>query len=296
MNILVAGGSGFIGTILTKSLGEEGHNIFTLTRQNPKSSNQIRWDGKTTEGWGHRVDEMDAVINVCGYGLNHWPWTRRTKQKFIDSRVQPGLAIASAIKDSSRRPRIFIQASGVNRYGLWSNTIADESTSPADDFLGQLTVVWEDSTKSIEELGVRRVIARAAIILAKHGGLFPLMALSVRLFFGGKFGDGKQATPWIHVDDVVGAVKFLLENENAQGPFNLIAPTPTSNADFMHTIADTLHRPYWFHVPASLIRLPLGEMSVVLTGGSFSTPRRLLELGYKFKFPTLQDALSDIFQ
>ncbi|NTU56554.1 MAG: DUF1731 domain-containing protein, partial [Anaerolineales bacterium] len=173
--------------------------------------------------------------------------------------------------------------------------VADESTPPADDFLAQITVGWEDATNSVEESGVRRVITRNAVVLAGRGGLFPLMILPVRLFFGGRFGDGKQATPWIHIDDQINGIKFLLENENARGPFNFIAPTPTSNADFMRIIAQQLRRPYWLHLPAFLLRIPLGEMSVLLTEGSYSQPKRLLELGYKFKFPTLEDAVKDIF-
>ena len=296
MKVMIAGGSGFLGTALTKSLEQDNHKVFILTRGRPKNPNQIQWDGKTTDGWGHRVNEMDAVVNLTGYGLEHWPWTKRQKQKFLDSRVLPGLALASAIKDSSRRPRVFLQSSGINRYGLRNEGIADESTPPAGDFLAQLTVGWEDSTKSVEELGVRRVITRNAVVLAKRGGLFPLMALPVQLFFGGKFGDGDQATPWIHIADEIGAIRFLLENENASGAFNLIAPTPTPNADFMQTIAKQLHRPYWFHLPSFLLRIPLGEMSVLLAEGSYSQPKRLLELGYVFQFPTFEDAVKDIFK
>jgi uncharacterized protein len=296
MNVLIAGGSGFLGTALLKSLEQDGHKVFILTRSQPKLPNQIQWDGKTTAGWGSRVNEMDAVVNLTGYGLEHWPWTKAQKQKFIDSRVIPGLALATAIKEASHRPRVFLQTSGINRYGLRNDTIADESAPPAQDFLAQITVGWEDATKSVEESGVRRVITRNAVVLARRGGLFPLMVLPMRLFFGGRFGDGKQATPWIHIVDQVAAIKFLLENENAYGPFNLIAPMPTSNADFMRIIAKELKRPYWFHLPASLLRIPLGEMSVLLTEGSYSQPKRLLELGYKFQFPTLEAAARDIFQ
>lgn len=296
MNVLIAGGSGFLGSALTKSLKADGHTVFILTRRQPEKPSQIQWDGKTTVGWGDRINEMDAVINLTGYGLEHWPWTKRQKQKFLDSRVLPGLALASAIKEASRRPGIFVQTSGINRYGLRSDSIADESTPPAGDFLAQLTVSWEDATKSVEELGVRRVVVRTAIVLSGTGGLFPLMALPVKLFFGGRFSDGKQATPWIHLDDHVGAIRFLLENEKAQGPFNLVAPTPTSNADFMRIIAKELKRPYWFHLPAFLLRIPLGEMSLLLTEGSYSQPKRLLELGYQFRFPTLEDAVRDIFK
>ena len=296
MNVMIAGGSGFIGTALAKSMRQDNHKVFILTRRKPDTPNQILWDGRTTNGWGHRINEMDAVVNLTGYGLEHWPWTKRQKQRFIDSRVLPGLALASAIKESTRPPRIFLQVSGINRYGLRNKTIADESTPPADDFLAQITVGWEDATKSIEDLGVRRVITRNAVVLAKRGGLFPLMALSVRLFFGGRFGDGNQAMPWIHIADHIRAIRFLLENENASGAFNLIAPTPTSNTDFMRTIANILRRPYWFHLPAFLLRIPLGEMSVLLTEGSYSQPKRLLEFGYKFQFPTIEDAVKDIFE
>jgi len=296
MNVLIAGGSGFIGTALTKSLIQDDHKVVILTRGKPKNSNQIQWDGRTTNGWGYIVNEMDAVVNLTGYGLEHWPWTKRQKQKFIDSRVLPGLALASAIKDSSRRPSVFLQTSGINRYGLRNEAVADESTPPADDFLAQLTVGWEDATKSVEELGVRRVITRNAVVLARRGGLFPLMALPVRLFFGGRFGDGKQAMPWIHIADEIGAIRFLLESESASGAFNLITPTPTSNADLMRTIAKVLRRPYWFHLPALLLRIPLGEMSVLLTEGSYSQPKRLLEIGYKFKYPTFEEATRDIFK
>ena len=242
------------------------------------------------------INEMDAVVNLTGFGLEHWPWTKRQKQKFVDSRVLPGLALVSAIQNAARRPRVFLQTSGINRYGLRGEGIADESTPPADDFLAQLTVQWEDATKSVEELGVRRVIARNAVVLARKDGLFPLMALAPRLFFGGKFGDGKQAMPWIHLADQTNAMRFLLENENARGPFNLISPEPTSNAEFMRAVAKALHRPYWFHVPKFLLRLVLGEMSVLLTEGRYSQPKRLIELGFQFQFGKLEDAMEDLLK
>lgn len=294
MKVLIAGGTGFLGTALTKSLTGDHHQVLILTRHAPKHPNQFQWDGKTTTGWGQLVNEVDAVVHLTGFGLEHWPWTKRQKQKFIDSRVIPGRALVSAMQNAARRPRIFLQASGINRYGLRGEDIADESTPPAGDFLAQLTVKWEDVTKPVEELGVRRVIIRNAVVLARRGGLFPLMALPTRLFFGGKFGDGTQATPWIHLADHTNAMCFLLDNENARGPYNLISPEPTSNAEFMRVIAKVLHRPYWFHVPVFLLKLLLGEMSILLTEGRFSQPKRLIELGFPFRFGNLQDAMEDL--
>jgi uncharacterized protein len=159
------------------------------------------------------MNEMDAVVNLTGFGLEHWPWTKRQKQKFLESRLIPGRALVSAIQAASRRPKVFLQISGINHYGLRGEGIADESTPAADDYLAQLTVQWEAATQPVEDLGVRRVAARSAVILARRGGLFPLMALPVRLFFGGKLGDGSQAMPWIHLADEIRAMKYLLESE-----------------------------------------------------------------------------------
>lgn len=294
MKVLIAGGSGFLGTALRNSLLKDGHDVFILARRAPRNPSEIQWDGNTTDGWGHVVNEMDAVVNLTGFGLEHWPWTRRQKQKFLDSRVLPGRALASAIQKASHRPRVFLQTSGINRYGLRGEGLANESTPPADDFLAQLTVPWEDATKPVEELGLRRVIFRNAVVLGRKGGLLPLMTLAPRLFFGGRFGGGNQAMPWIHLVDHTNALRFLLDHENAHGAFNLISPEPTSSAEFMRAIAKALHRPYWFHVPKFLLRLILGEMSILLTEGRYSQPKRLIELGFRFQFGKLEDAMEDL--
>lgn len=294
MKVLIAGGSGFLGRALTNSLRRDNHEVIVLTRRAPDSSGQIQWDGKTTDGWGHIVNEVDAVIHVAGFGLEHWPWTRKQKQKFVDSRVLPGLALVAAIERASRPPKVFLQSSGVNRYGLRGDGIADESTPPGNDFLALMTIPWEAVTEPLENLGVRRVVTRNAVVLDRNGGLLTLIALPARLFFGGKFGTGKQAMPWIHLVDYVNAVRFLLENENARGPYNLISPTPTSNAAFMRAVAKALRRPYWFHIPAFLLKLPLGEMSVLLTEGRYSQPTRLIELGFQFQFGELEIAMEDL--
>jgi uncharacterized protein (TIGR01777 family) len=294
LKVLIAGGTGFLGSALAHSLTVDRHEVLFLTRRAPKHPNQIQWDGKTTNGWGDIVNEVDAVLHLAGFGLEHWPWTKKQKRRFIDSRVQPGLALVSAIQNVSRRPRVFLQSSGINRYGLRGEGIADESTPPAKDFLAQITVPWEAVTEPIENLGVRHVITRNAVVLARHGGLFPLIALPSRLFFGGRFGDGKQAMPWIHIADYICAVRVLLENENARGPFNLISPMLTSNAKFTRAIAKALHRPYWFHVPAFLLKLVLGEMSILLTEGRYSQPKRLIELGLEFRFGDLETAMENL--
>ena len=219
MKIMIAGGAGFLGRALTNSFLADHHQVWILTRnlraKVPEGAHAVVWDAKTTGNWKHLVSEMDAVVHLTGRTLASWPWTRATKRALLESRVQPGLVLVSAIEEAARRPRVFIQQSGINHYGL-GGELADESTPPADDFLAQLTVQWEDATRDVETLGVRRVITRSAVVLASRQGLFQLMALPVQLFVGGPLGDGKQAMPWIHIKDWVGAVRFLLHDENSR--------------------------------------------------------------------------------
>lgn len=297
MNILIAGGSGYLGSALVKSFLADGHTVHVLTRgaQVHTGARAVKWDAKTTQGWGHLINEMDIVIHLAGKTLASWPWTAAMKRSFHDSRVLPGLALAEAIRSADRRPGIFVQQSGINYYGLRGD-LADESTPPAEDYLARLSVQIEEATKSVEDLGVRRVVLRSAVILGKGGGLLPLMALPIRMFVGGPLGSGDQAMPWIHITDWVGAVRFLIAQENAHGAYNLIAPTPTSNAEFNKTLAEALHRPYWFPVPAFLMRTFLGEMSVLILDGRFSQPKRLLESGFKFQFAGPREALTDLFK
>ncbi len=295
MKVLIAGGSGFIGSALAKSLQWDGHAVWILTRRRAIHPNEIQWDGRSVGGWSARLGEVDALVNATGYGLEHWPWTASRKRRFLDSRVLPGKALVSAIKNSSRRPRVFLQISGINYYGLRGDMVADETAQPADDYLARLTVQWEAAAQPLEALGVRHITARSAVVLDARKGLFPLMALPVRLFIGGPLGTGKQAVPWIHVADQVGALRFLLEHEDARGAFNLVAPERTSNMEFTRAIAKALQRPYWLRLPAFLLRLSLGEMSALVIEGRYSQPRRLLEFGYKFRFPTIESALDDLF-
>ncbi|NOT04548.1 MAG: TIGR01777 family protein [Anaerolineales bacterium] len=297
MKVLIAGGSGFLGRALTRSFLADGHKVFILSRSSsaPEGAQAVKWDAKTTQGWGHLVNEMDVIINLVGRTLASWPWTASTKRDFHDSRILPGLALAQAILQADHRPGVFIQASGINHYGLHGE-LADESTPPADDFLAQLTVKWEAATQSVEELGVRRVVVRSAVVLARDGGLLSMMALPIKLFAGGPLGSGKHAMPWIHINDWVGSVRYLVENENARGAYNLIAPTPTSNAEFNRTLANVIHRPYWFPTPAFLLQILLGEMSVLVVEGRFAQPKRLIESGYRFQFSAAREALSDLFK
>ena len=296
MNIMISGGTGLLGTALTKSLLADGHKVFILSRTYTKRSDVqiIKWDARTTDGWGHLVNEMDVVIHLAGRSTSAWPWSAANKKSFEDSRILPGLALAQAIQVATRRPSLFVQVSGINHYGLHGD-LADESTPPGDDFLAQLTVKWEGATQSVERLGVRRLVLRTPPVLSRDNVIMKLIALPVQLFVGGPIGYGKQPFPWIHIKDWVSAVRYLMTNESARGVYNMIAPSQTSLADFTKILANVLHRPYWFPVPAFLMRNVLGEMSVLILEGRFSQPKRLLESGYTFQFPGPREALTDLF-
>lgn len=296
MRVLIAGGTGFLGSALRRALIAGGHETWVLTRQTPRDATQIQWDGRSVGSWAARLSDVDAVVNITGYGLEHWPWTATRKRRFVESRVLPGAALSAAIEASPHRPAVLVQISGINYYGLRGEDIADEASPPGEDFLAKLSVQWEAATRPVELVGVRRAVARSAVVLARDGGLFPLMALPVRMLIGGPLGDGRQAVPWIHLDDEVAALRFLLENDGASGAFNLIAPHGVSNEEFMRTVARSLRRPYWFPTPAFLLRLALGGMSDLVLEGRYSRPRRLEEAGFTFRYPELGLALDNLFE
>lgn len=293
MKILIAGGSGLLGSALKKSFLADGHRVFILSRKSG-GSDTIKWDGLTTRDWGHHVNEMDAVIHITGRSAAVWPWTASRKKSLEDSRILPGLALAQAIREADHRPSLFVQFSGVNFYGLQGD-LADESTPPGEDFLARLAVKWEDATKPVEELGIRRLVLRTSVVLARENPLMVLMSLPVMMFVGGRIGSGKQAFPWIHIKDWVGAVRHLMADENARGVYNLTAPVQTSLEVFTKELAKTLHRPFWFPLPDVLMRNVLGEMGVMILDGRFSQPKRLLESGYQFQFPGPREALADLY-
>jgi len=299
VNILLSGGTGLNRTHLTRSLLADGHRVWILTRDPgqaclPDGAQAVAWDGRSASGWGDLAGRVEAVVNLAGESLSKWPWTEKQKGRFLSSRVNAGRALSEAISAVSPRPKVLVQASGINHYGA-SGDLADETTPPGDDFLARLTVEWEASTRPVEELGLRRVVVRLGLVLARDGGLLGRMALPVRLFAGGRLGSGRQAVPWVHVDDVVAAIRFLLENESARGAYNLVAPQQTTNADFYRALAKSLRRPYWFSTPAFLLRLALGEMSVLVVDGRPARPERLRQAGFAFSFPGLEEALETVF-
>jgi uncharacterized protein (TIGR01777 family) len=299
MRIIVAGGSGFIGTALSKSLLAEGNQVWILTR-NPQTrrlaegARGVAWDGRTTSGWGELVSKVDAIINLAGESLGSGSWTRARKTRILSSRVEAGKAISDAIRQANPRPKVLIQASAVGFYGTHGDEPVTEESAPGSGFLADVCKAWEDSSQPVEELDVRRVVIRTGVVLSKDEGALQRMMLPFRLFVGGPFGNGRQGFPWIHPADEVAGIRFLLENEKAHGAFNLSAPEPLSNADFGRILAKVMRRPYWLPVPAFALRLLLGEMSTLVLEGQYMLPKRLQEIGFRFRFETAEAALRDL--
>ena len=300
MNILISGGSGFIGSALTRSLLADGYKVWVLTR-NPartrlsEGAQPVRWDGRTSQGWIGVFSQMDAVVNLAGETVGKWPWTNRRKKLIRDSRVDAGLAIADAFQKVDKKPGVLIQASGVGYYGPCRTETVAEDSPAGNDFMATVASNWEASTRIVDSLGMRRVIIRTSLVLNARQGVLPLMALPVRFWAGGPLGNGKQGVSWIHLEDEVRAIRYLLENDKARGAFNLSAPNPLSNADFVRAMAQTLSRPYWMPAPAFMLKMALGEMSTLLLDGQYVIPQRLVNLGFVFRFETAQEAFRDLF-
>lgn len=255
-----------------------------------------RWDAHTAEGWGYLVDDADAIVNLTGENIAAGRWTAKRKRRILESRLNAGRAVVQAIKSAAHKPRVIIQASGIGYYGPCGNEEITEETPAGKDFLAQLAVEWEASTVQVEAWGVRRAIARTGVVLSTKGGALPRMLLPFRLFLGGRLGNGQQWLPWIHMADEVGAIRFLIDNESASGPFNLTASNPLTNADFSRIVGQQLRRPAFIPIPSLVLRFLFGEMATLLLYGQRAVPQRLLQLGFTFQFPKADSALQDILQ
>jgi len=301
MKIVIAGGTGFLGGPLAWRLAGEGESVVVLTR-NPGASRRAglpgialeRWDGGTPGPWEEQIDGADAVINLAGESIAGGRWSVERKRRLRESRLSATRALVRAIGKAGRRPGVLVSASAVGYYGHVPEGDVTESTPPAKDFLGELSREWESEALAARDPRTRVALIRIGIVLGRDGGALGRMLLPFRLFVGGPLGSGKQYFPWVHRDDVIGAVVHLLKTPGLAGPFNIAAPDPVRMSEFCRELGRTLRRPSWAAVPAFALRLLLGEMSAVVLAGQRVIPARLLESGYRFAHPTLRGALDNI--
>ncbi len=299
MKIIITGGTGLIGTALAADLVRDGHEVITLSRDPAHSSELLpagirleKWDGRTAQGWGRLVDGADAIVNLAGENIGAGRWTADRKQRIVSSRAQAGAAVVEAIAQARYKPKLVIQSSGVDYYGVHGAETLTEDQQAGSGFLSETCLVWENSTLPVEKYRVRRVVYRGAVVLAMQGGALPRILMPFRYFVGGPLGGGQQWFSWIHLRDQIAGMRFFIENPNASGVYNLTAPNPIQNRSLARAIGKVMRRPDFFPVPAFLIRLLFGEMAVTVLGGQRVMPTRLEKEGFRFSFPHIELAFA----
>jgi uncharacterized protein len=300
MRVIITGGTGLIGRPLAAGLASDGHEVIVLSRNPagvrglPANITVETWDAHTAAGWGRLADGAGAIINLAGENIGEGRWTPERKQRIVESRLHAGQAVVEAVQTAVVKPHVLIQASAVGYYGPHGDEELTEDAPAGNDFPARVAVDWEAVTAPVEALGVRRVIIRSGVVLAREGGALPRMALPFRLFGGGYYGNGRQWLSWLHIADEVEGIRFLLENEAARGVFNLTSPQPLTSRGFAQALGRAMNRPDWLPVPGFAFRLLFGEMATMLLDGQRVLPRRLLDLGFQFQYPEATAALRNL--
>ena len=301
--ILIAGGTGLLGRALAHRLVEAGREVVLLSRAAagpaptpnlPAGCRVVAWDARSANGWLDLAEGAAAIVNLAGESIAGGRWTGKRKARIRGSRLQATAAVVEAIARSRTPPRVLVQASAVGYYGDRGDEILEEGSAAGDGFLAETARDWEAASAEVERFGVRRVWVRSGVVLAREGGAFPKMALPFRLGAGAILGSGRQWMPWIHLEDEVAALQFVIENAAARDAMNFAAPALVTQAEFARELAQALHRPLLLRAPALALRIGLGEMAALVLDSQRVVPRRLLELGFRFRFPKLGGALADL--
>lgn len=297
MKIVIAGGTGFVGKVLTRLLQENGHEIIILTRNKTvleKDIQYVQWlqQGARPE---QLLNTVDAFVNLAGISLNNGRWTKKQKKAIYTSRMDATLEIVRIMEQLSSKPKVLINASAVGIYPTSTiTTYTENSMDYATDFLGTTVQDWERQANRAEKLGIRVALARFGVILGREQGALPSMLLPYKMHIGGTIGSGKQWLSWVHVEDVARAIYFAITNENIKGPFNVVAPHAARMKDFGKTIAMIMGRSHWMPVPSMAMRLALGEQSVLVLEGQHVLPSVLEKQHFTFNYPHLKEALQDL--
>lgn len=302
MKIVIAGGTGFLGSALTHALDRAGHDVVVLTRSagtdSPGHARAVVWkpDGTASGVWAREIDGAGAVINLAGEPLPAKRWTPAQKTRLVDSRVRPTRSLAEAIRASSDPPRTFLSASGIGCYPD-SDRVVDESsetgTGTGTGFLQRLCVTWESEARRAEDAGTRVVLLRSGVVMHREGGALPQLLSPFRFGAGGPLGSGNQWWAWIHRDDWVRMVTWALETEAVRGALNVSAPEPVQQKEIARAIGRALHRPSFMPAPAIALKLLLGEMAGgMLLASQRAVPRVAHDGGFVWTMPELDAAIA----
>ncbi len=292
-NILITGGTGFIGRHLCAEMLAEGWRVEVLTRDAAAARKMLPDAAHAIES----VSESNApevIVNLAGENLASGRWTAARKREMRDSRVRVTEQINEYIAGADARPRVLISGSAVGYYGARGSDTVTESQPPGDEFQSDLCAAWEAEARRAEDYGVRVCRIRTGVVLGPDGGALASMITPFKLGLGGQFGSGRQYMPWVHIRDEIRAIRFLMENEQCEGAYNCTAPEPATNREFSETLAQVLKRPSFFWVPGTALKLGMGEMARLLLTGQRALPQRLIDAGFEFKHGQLEPALRNL--
>ena len=296
MKILVSGSHGLVGKALTHSLTDDGHEVVRLVRRERSfGAPEVEWYPDQGRIDPQHLEGIDAVVHLAGDNIAAGRWTGQKKRIIRESRVQGTTLLSETLASLSRPPSTFISASAIGFYGNRGDETLTEKSPPGNDFLAKVCMDWEAATKSAVEKGIRTTHARFGVILDANEGALAKMLPPFRASLGGKVGSGKQWVSWIALADVIGGLKFLLDDKSIDGPVNFVAPNPVTNAEFTSTLGRVISRPTIFPMPAFAARLAFGEMAdALLLSSQRVDPAVLEDKGFLFSWPTLEPALKHI--
>lgn len=303
--IVLTGATGLIGPSLFNKLIGQGNHVTVLAREAghaekiiPGAARYVRWDTNQTDGdWVGTLDGADTVIHLAGVPVAE-RWTDEHKKAIYDSRIIGTRNLVSAMSKVKNKPKTFISASAIGYYGIQSHSpdvpSLTEKTPAASDFLAKVCTDWEMEASKAEVFGTRVALIRTGIVLSLKGGALGKMLIPYKFFIGGPIGSGKQWVSWIHIDDESEIFVFAMNNPNAKGPINAVAPNPVTMDTLAHTFGKALGRPSLFPVPMFVLHALLGDAAEVVGEGQKVIPEKLLSLGFKFKYPELSMAVENI--
>jgi len=299
MNVLIFGGTGFLGTKLTKELISSGYKVSVITRNRQITEDKvesnvdlIEWDNISPLSSIYDSKDFDVVINFAGESIGNRRWSNSVKQEILNSRISTTRSIVNAINDGTMNPKVLINASAVGYYGPRQDDKITESEGPGQDFLAEVCRKWEDEAYKVQNEFTRVVTIRIGLVLGSQGAL-TRMVLPYKFYVGGPLGKGNQWLPWIHIQDLVRMLRFIIEHDEVTGPVNGTAPEPVRMKEFSKVLGEILKRPSWFPVPEFILKIVLGQMSEMLIHGQRAIPQKISDIGFEFKLPDLRSALED---
>jgi uncharacterized protein len=293
MKILISGASGLVGTALTRALRADGHTVAHFVRPgSAQAEGDVRWDPDKEFVELARMEAAHAVVCLNGGSIAGGRWTKSRKQVLSDSRIHPVRLLVQSFGKLRQKPHVFLCASAIGYYGNRGDEILTEASASGTDFLSEVCRQWEAEAMQAQGHGNRTACLRFGVILSIRGGALKRMLPPFKLGVGGRLGDGRQWMSWVALDDVVGSIRFMIENESLSGPLNIVSPRPVQNAEFTRLLASILHRPAIFPAPAFALRLALGELAdALLLSSQRVEPERLSAAGYPFRFNHVEPAL-----